>query len=113
VSRMLEARATLVPDLCGLGDRKGLQWKVKHPNLDGKGLHRMTIDLAYDAEVDTLWISFSEAPIVESDEAEVGIIFDYDAEGHIVQIEILQASKRIGKTYAAKYNVGWEVTANL
>ncbi|MBJ7898397.1 MAG: DUF2283 domain-containing protein [Cyanobacteria bacterium RI_101] len=48
----------------------------------------------YDPEVDILRILLSEAPIQESDEVETGIIFDYDPQGNVVGIEILDASKR-------------------
>jgi uncharacterized protein YuzE len=48
----------------------------------------------YDAETDTLRIVLSSAPIAESDEDKPGVIIDYDAEGNIVGIEVLQASKR-------------------
>lgn len=48
----------------------------------------------YDAETDTLRIVLSSAPIAESDEDKPGVILDYDADGNIVGIEVLQASKR-------------------
>jgi len=35
-----------------------------------------------------------EARVSESDEQKSGIIFDYDVEGNIVGIEILEASKK-------------------
>lgn len=49
----------------------------------------------YDSEVDVLRIRWSEAPIDESDEDKPGFILDYDKDGNIVGIEILNASKRI------------------
>ena len=48
----------------------------------------------YDAETDTLRIVLSAAPVAGSDEDKPGVILDYDAEGNIVGIEVLQASKR-------------------
>lgn len=48
----------------------------------------------YDAETDTLRIVLGSAPIAESDEDKPGVILDYDADGNIVGIELLQASKR-------------------
>jgi YD repeat-containing protein len=48
----------------------------------------------YDAVTDTLRIVLSSTPIAESDEDKPGVILDYDAEGNIVGIEVLQASKR-------------------
>lgn len=48
----------------------------------------------YDKEVDILYIRFSENPVKESDEGKPGIILDYDKEGLIVAIEIMDASKK-------------------
>jgi uncharacterized protein YuzE len=52
------------------------------------------VKFGYDAATDTLRIVLSSAPIAESDEDKPGVIIDYDAEGNIVGIEVLQASKR-------------------
>ena len=49
----------------------------------------------YDQEVDILRICFSSAAVDESDEQKPGIILDYDKNGDIVGIEILNASKRM------------------
>ena len=49
----------------------------------------------YDAEVDVLRIRWSDAPIEESDQDKPGIILDYDQDGNVVGVEILNASKKI------------------
>lgn len=49
----------------------------------------------YDAEVDVLTIRWSDSAIAESDEDKPGVIVDYDENGNIVGVEILQASKAI------------------
>lgn len=49
----------------------------------------------YNQEDDILWIRWAEGPIEESDETESGVILDYDQEGKVVGIEILNASTRI------------------
>jgi len=49
----------------------------------------------YNQEDDILWIRWAESPIEESDETESGVILDYDQEGNVVGIEILNASTRI------------------
>lgn len=49
----------------------------------------------YDREVDILYIRLTDLPIEESDEDRPGIIIDYDNEGMIVGLEIMNASKRI------------------
>jgi len=47
----------------------------------------------YDPDADALYVRFSEAEIVESEEVSNGVILDFDAEGRIVAIEVLDASK--------------------
>jgi len=49
----------------------------------------------YDPESDTLAVTFSDSPVDESDEDKPGVILDYDKDGHVVGIEILDASKRV------------------
>ena len=49
----------------------------------------------YDAEADALYVRFAEAPIIESEEVSDGVILDFDAEGRIVAIELLDASKQV------------------
>ena len=59
----------------------------------------------YHQDVDVLRIHFSDAPIDESDEEKPGIILDYDKEGNIVGIEILNASRRIEDPRSLEYAV--------
>ena len=51
--------------------------------------------MSYDEEVGVLWIRLSQHGIEESDEVQPGMIFDYDAAGNIVGIEIHAASQRV------------------
>ena len=53
------------------------------------------MQIRYDVETDTLRIRFSLSPIFESDEEKAGFILDYDKDGQIVAMELLNASKRI------------------
>ncbi len=59
----------------------------------------------YDEEVDVLTIEFRDSPVEESDEDKPGVILDYDKEGNIVGIEILNASKRVQNPKSVEYAV--------
>lgn len=61
--------------------------------------------VTYDTSVDVLRILFTDAPIEESDEDKPGMIIDYDAEGNIVGIEILDASKRMDNLHGVEYAI--------
>ena len=50
--------------------------------------------VTYDPETDTLTITLRVSHISESDELQEGFIADYDSEGNIVGLEILEASKK-------------------
>lgn len=49
----------------------------------------------YDAESDALYVRFADASVVESEEVADGVVLDFDAEGKIVAIELLDASKHV------------------
>ena len=53
------------------------------------------MQIRYDKEVDILVVTFSKNSIVESDEEKPGVILDYDKNGGIVSIEILDASEKV------------------
>ena len=57
----------------------------------------------YDKEQDILYVSFSDEAIFESDEEKKGVILDYSAQGHIVGIEVLNASKQVGNPAKVEY----------
>ena len=59
----------------------------------------------YDKEVDVLYIKLNDTPITESDEEKKGVIIDYDADGKIVSIEILNASKNLAHPSIVEYEV--------
>jgi YD repeat-containing protein len=63
------------------------------------------VKIKYDPEVDVLYITFSDNLVDESDEDKPGVILDYDAEGNIVGIEILDASRRVDNPRAMEYAV--------
>lgn len=49
----------------------------------------------YDAEADALYLRFADAPVSESEEVRPGIVFDFDANGKIVAVEILDATEHL------------------
>jgi uncharacterized protein YuzE len=61
--------------------------------------------ITYDPEVDALYILFRDAPVEESDEDKPGVILDYDKAGHVVGIEILDASKRTENPRSVEYAI--------
>ena len=61
--------------------------------------------VSYDSEVDVLRIRFTSAAIEESDEDKPGVILDYDKDGNVVGLEVLNASQRIENPRAVDYAV--------
>jgi uncharacterized protein YuzE len=59
----------------------------------------------YDPEVDVLRILFSNQAIEESDEDKPGVIIDYDKNGNIVGLEVLEASKNVENPRSVEYAV--------
>jgi len=51
--------------------------------------------LRVDKESDALYFRLDESSIVESEEVQPGIILDFNAEGAVVGIEILNLSSRV------------------
>lgn len=53
----------------------------------------------YDRKTDTLTLILREdVKVAESDEDKPGVILDYDTDGNLVSIEVLDASKRVSHT---------------
>ncbi len=59
----------------------------------------------YDQEADVVTITFSDEQVEESDENKPGIIMDYDANGNIVSIEIVDASQRMSEVSKFEYEI--------
>jgi uncharacterized protein YuzE len=47
----------------------------------------------YYADTDSLYIDLSDRPSAESEEVAPGIVLDFDTQGHVVGIDIEDASK--------------------
>lgn len=52
------------------------------------------MNITYDKDADALYIKLSEKNIIESEEREDNIVYDYDGEKNIVGIEILYFVKK-------------------
>lgn len=52
--------------------------------------------IEYVKEEDALYIRLREAKIVDSKDIEEGVTVDLDEKGHIIGLEILDASERLG-----------------
>ncbi|MBI5399453.1 DUF2283 domain-containing protein [Candidatus Saganbacteria bacterium] len=63
----------------------------------------------YDEKSDAMYIRFSDAAYYESDEVKNGIIFDYDKQGKVIAIEILDASKNLPAPKSSFYNISLEL----
>lgn len=61
--------------------------------------------VTYDPEVDVLRIILSNTPIEESDEDKPGVILDYDKDGNVVGMEILDASQRTENPRTMEYAI--------
>jgi uncharacterized protein YuzE len=59
--------------------------------------------VTYDPEADTLRVLFRDAPIEQSDEDKPGLILDYDKDGNVVGLELLDASKRVDDPRSVEY----------
>ena len=55
----------------------------------------------YHKREDALYLRFNEASIAESDEVREGIILDYDRNGKIVGLEVLDVAKRFPRQFAS------------
>ncbi len=49
----------------------------------------------YDTDADALYIRLASAEITASEEVSPGVILDFDAAGHLVAVEILNARQRL------------------
>ncbi len=61
--------------------------------------------IKYDQEVDVLKIKLSDSNVYESDESKPGVILDYDKDGKVIGIEILDASKRTEAPFKVEYEM--------
>ncbi|MEX0609590.1 MAG: DUF2283 domain-containing protein [Balneolaceae bacterium] len=63
------------------------------------------MNIKFDKEADAIYLKFSDAEIMESDQDKPGVIIDYDANGNVVGIELLDASTKIQNPASLVYEV--------
>jgi len=60
--------------------------------------------VAYDGKTDSLSVILREGvAVAESDEEKPGVILDYDEQGNLLSIEILDASRRVSDARKIEY----------
>ena len=59
----------------------------------------------YDPKTDTLTMELKPGPVAESNEDKPGVILDYDADGNLIGIEILDASQRVDEARSMQFQV--------
>jgi uncharacterized protein YuzE len=60
--------------------------------------------VTYDPKTDSLTVILKEGVVVaESDEDKPGVILDYDEEGNLLSLEILDASRRVTDARKIEY----------
>ncbi len=50
--------------------------------------------IEYDPKADAMYIRFIAGTVVESDEVRPGVVLDFDVQGRVLGIEMLDVSKR-------------------
>jgi uncharacterized protein YuzE len=88
--------------LCAAGFRGGREIRFAASTAESTRTWRRSL---LSIENRHLRILFRNAPIEESDEDKPGVILDYDKEGNVVGLEVLNASQRIENPRALDYAV--------
>jgi uncharacterized protein YuzE len=51
--------------------------------------------MQYDEKVDALYLRLDDSAVVESEEVKPGIVLDFNADGQVVGIEVLNLKRRV------------------
>jgi YD repeat-containing protein len=63
------------------------------------------VKATYDPKTDTLTLELKAGQVAESDEDKPGVILDYDAQGNLLGIEVLDASRRVSDARTMDFQV--------
>jgi uncharacterized protein YuzE len=64
------------------------------------------VKVTYDPKTDTLTVILKEGvQVAESDEDKPGVILDYDVEGNLLSLEVLDASRRVTDARKIEYQM--------
>ena len=62
--------------------------------------------VSYDSKTDTLTVILRDSVVVaESDEDKPGVVLDYDDDGNLVSLEVLDASKRVSDARRVEFQM--------
>jgi YD repeat-containing protein len=69
-------------------------------------LEGRAVKVSYDPNTDTLSLILKEnVTVAESDEDKPGVILDYDEQGDLVSMEILDASRRVTEAKKMEFQI--------
>ena len=75
------------------------------PNEQNKEILENAMKATYDRDADIVRIILSDSDIEESDEWTPGVIADYDENGGLAGLEILDASTRVAAPQIMEYSI--------
>ncbi len=61
--------------------------------------------IEYSKTADALYVYFREAEVSKSTEIQEGVVVDFDSDGNLVGIELLDASTRLGPRDLVNFSV--------
>ena len=62
--------------------------------------------VSYDSKTDTLTVILRDSvAVAESDEDKPGVVLDYDDDGNLVSLEVLDASKRVSDARKVEFQM--------